>query len=152
MSKPTTIQTEIRVSDVLAFYGNRATSYFLCFNIAKMLADKLEQHPKWEKHVTDNEMCFSEKNVTGFKQSGFYYYDFMDIFMNRSRFEELILEQLQNAINKYTTPPNGDWKILSHSEINFLADLAHMERREYREFILSNWLESDPEAVFVIEV
>lgn len=152
MSKPTTIQTEIRVADVLAFYGNRATSYFLCFNIAKMLADKLEQNPKWENHVTDNARCFSEKNVTGFKQSGFYYYDFMDIFMNRPRFEELILAQLELAVNKYFPGPSGDWKLYSHAEINFLADLNNMERREFREELLAKMVEADPEAVFVIEV
>ena len=152
MSKPTTIQTEIRVADVLALYGNRATSDFLCFNIAKMLADKLEQHPKWEKHVTDNALVYGPFTLTRFKKSGFYYYDFMDIFMNRPQFEKLILAHLELAVNKYFPGPSGEWKLYSHAEINFLADLNKMERREFREELLAKMVEADPEAVFVIEV
>jgi len=152
MHTPVTIQTEIRVADLLKFYRLHATSYFLCFNIAKMLENKLEQHPDWEKHRVAMECDYSASSVISMKQSGFYYYDFMDIYMNRPRFEELILDQLQDAINKYSPGPNGDWEILSHSEINFLADIARMEKREYRESILSKWLEMDPEAVMTIEV
>jgi hypothetical protein len=152
MRKPVTIQTEIRVADLLMLYRRHATSYFLCFNIAKMLENKLEQHPDWEKHCAAMARAYSANSVESMRMSGFYYYDFMDIYMNRPRFEELILDQLQEVINKYSPGPNGDWEILSHSEINFLADLAHMEYRKYRESILSKWLEADPEAVLTIEV
>jgi hypothetical protein len=152
MRKPSTIQTEIRVADLLAFYRKHATSHFLCFNVAKMLVNKLEQHPDWEKHCAAMARDYTVLAGITMKQSGFYYYDFMDIYMNRSRFEELILDQLQDAINKYSPGPNGDWEILSHADINFLADIARMEPREYRDSVLSKWLEADPEAVLTIEV
>lgn len=152
MHKPVTIQTELRVADVLAFYRKHAVSHFLCLNIAKMLKNKLEQHPDWQTHEDAMHRDYSISSVRSMKNSGFYFYDFIGIYMNQSRYEDLILEQLQHAINKYSPGPNGDWEILSHAEINFLANLAHMEMREYREFVMSKWLEADPDAVFVIEV
>lgn len=102
MYKPVTIQTEIRVADVLAFYRKHATSYFLCLNLAKMLENKLEHHPDWQKYCAAMARDYPLSSVETMRMSGFYFFDFMGIYMNHSRFEDLILDQLQHAINKYS--------------------------------------------------
>jgi hypothetical protein len=146
MQKPLTIQTEIRVADLLKMYDT-GTAYFLCYNMAKMLKDQIESHRQWEQHSSNQ----AHKELL--EASGYLYYEFIEIYLERKHFESLIIEQFTAAMKK--TFPSGMCgniiaNIKTHYDINYVGDLMNLGRREIREAVLNHMFATDPDAVFVV--
>ena len=158
------LQTEIRVADLLALFNTQSVKYFICHNLAYMIKDKLAENDEFAEYMGKHtEKCYS--GLRHMANSGCYYY----IYENSTipdNFCMQVVGQLNGYIKKIF--PDVKWGELSEVSTlqeNNLSDyvlalcLPDSDHLWYQEFnfksragLLELILIEDPEAVISINL
>ena len=155
------IQTEIRISDLLALMKTAEVKFFICHNVAFMLKDQLEKNEDFAGIFAELKESQIECGLQDLINSGYYYYIYRTMEDQSWNSSTALCSQVVGQLNYYIQQifPGAD--VFQHGLADSVLNKCVRSPRdmgfnEYqlnaRIFLLEKILEIDPEAVISINL
>jgi len=158
------IQTEIRISDLLALVKTAEVKFYICHNVAYMLKGELEKNEDFAEKFAKLKDIQIECGMPELINSGYYYYIYQAMGGGTYLHEMALCSQVMAQLNHYiqkifpdalTWQHNLSDKVLQQCVENPL-DMMFSEYQLFqlksRIGLLEKILEIDPEAVISINL
>lgn len=155
------IQTEIRISDLLALVKTEQVKFYICHNVAFMLKDELAKNEdfaaKFAAMEADNVRCGLQELIN----SGCYYYIFETMGDEEDGSELTLCSQVVAQLNYFIEKifPGGNVHTYGLSDLVLEKCVDNPHDMKYAEFqfksrigLLEKILKLDPEAVISVNL
>lgn len=155
------IQTEIRISDLLALVKTAEVKFYICHNVAYMLKGELEKNEDFAEKFAALKASQIQCGMPDLINSGYYYYVYQtmenDVRSNELALCSQVMAQLNHYIQKIfpdalTWQHNLSEGVLKQCVENPLDMMFTEYQLKSRIGLLEKILEIDPEAVISINL
>jgi hypothetical protein len=152
------IQTEVRISDLLALLKTANVKFYICHNVAYMLKGELEQNEDFAAKFAELKETNIHCGMSDLINSGYYYYIYQT---NEGGSEMALCSQVVGQLNYYITKLFPGTRVFEHGLSEELLNqcVANPNDLFFNEFqfksrigLLEKILEFDPEAVISINL